>query len=244
MSSNFNKTESEDNKFIEENIGKITLECLKKIKSTSLVLNNSFFCITNSNLIVLKCFLNKNSDNYIQEFLPKIGQKLCEDFYDKKSIISNIYNSELMSHNKEHEFIKMKSIIKPIKYKDRVIAYINFTTLNNYNTVFPIFIESFVLNIEKGIREILIVNEINKYLKLIDINSEYKYKEEKLLSMRENLISKYMLMAYSNSEIAHKLFISESTVKTYLRRIYEKCGTNNRISTVVAIICNNILHKL
>ena len=58
------------------------------------------------------------------------------------------------------------------------------------------------------------------------------------------LISKYMLMAYSNTEIAQVLCISESTVKTYLRRIYEKCGTSNRIDTTIAIICSNILEKL
>jgi DNA-binding CsgD family transcriptional regulator len=48
------------------------------------------------------------------------------------------------------------------------------------------------------------------------------------LSDRERQVVDILLLGLSNKEIAQKLFISESTVKKHLSRIFEKLGISNR----------------
>jgi NarL family two-component system response regulator LiaR len=52
------------------------------------------------------------------------------------------------------------------------------------------------------------------------------------LSAREREILDMVSQGLSNTEIAGKLFISESTVRTYLHRLFEKLHVKNRAETV------------
>lgn len=237
----------EKGNFVEDKLPEITLDCLKKIKSTFVVLNNSFFTISDKNLVVLKCFISKNSDINITKFLPLIGSSLKEESYGKTSILyASIKNATVKISNKlknKKGIITVDSIATPIKYKNQIIGYISLTTMNTeLLKILHIFMESLCLNIERELEKAFIKEELIKYLRLINIES--KAQLENYLSDKETLVTKYLLMAYSNIEIADTLSISESTVKTYLRRIYEKLGTSNRIDTAIAIICGNILEKL
>lgn len=240
-----NKNEIESN--IENKLIESTLDCLMKIKSTFLVMHNSFFTIANKDLIVLKCFISKNSNSDITKFLPLIGSNLKEEPNGKTSIFqASIENTTVQiknNLNKKKEIMEIQSIATPVKYQNKVIGYISLTTLNNdIINILNIFIESFVLNIERSLEKSLVKEELIKFMKLAEIKTSRTIMD--FLSVKERIILQYMLMAYSNIEIANEMCISESTVKTYFKRIYEKCGTNNRVDTSIAIICSNILEKL
>jgi LuxR family maltose regulon positive regulatory protein len=53
-----------------------------------------------------------------------------------------------------------------------------------------------------------------------------------ILSARETEILRVVASGLSNRDIADTLFISEETVKTHLRRIFEKMGVSSRIQAV------------
>jgi DNA-binding NarL/FixJ family response regulator len=53
------------------------------------------------------------------------------------------------------------------------------------------------------------------------------------LTKREKEILKAMTVGLSNQEIADKLFISESTVKTHINRIFKKLGVKNRAKAIL-----------
>lgn len=244
---NMQKENIEIGNFIEDKLPEITLDCLTKIKSAFLVLNNSFFTITNKDLVVLKCYISKSSNANITKILPTIGSNLKEESNGKTSIFcASIKNTTVQiknNFNNKNSNISVESIATPIKYKKEVIGYISLTRLNNeMKNIFNIFIESLSLNIERELERIFIEKELWKYMNLVNVKANVQLTN--YLSAQERMISEYMLMAYSNTEIANSLYISESTVKTYFRRLYEKCGTNNRVDTTIAIICNNILQKL
>ncbi|HJV27704.1 MAG TPA: LuxR C-terminal-related transcriptional regulator [Aromatoleum sp.] len=52
------------------------------------------------------------------------------------------------------------------------------------------------------------------------------------LSQRESQLLRLLADGNSNKELARKLFVSENTVETHLRRIYGKLGTRNRTQAV------------
>ncbi|MAT06597.1 MAG: hypothetical protein CL424_16280 [Acidimicrobiaceae bacterium] len=48
------------------------------------------------------------------------------------------------------------------------------------------------------------------------------------LSMREREVLAMLALGYRNAEIAGELYLSVDTVKTYVRRLFQKLGVNNR----------------
>jgi DNA-binding NarL/FixJ family response regulator len=57
---------------------------------------------------------------------------------------------------------------------------------------------------------------------------------EETLSDRELEVLTLVSQGASNQDVAGRLFISEATVKTHLRHIYDKLGANDRASAVAA----------
>ena len=66
---------------------------------------------------------------------------------------------------------------------------------------------------------------------------KYKYG----LSDSEFNVLKYMANGNTNSEIAQKTFVCESTVKIHVSHIFEKMNVQNRIQAVVKAIRENIV---
>jgi LuxR family maltose regulon positive regulatory protein len=52
------------------------------------------------------------------------------------------------------------------------------------------------------------------------------------LSQRERQILRLLAGGLSNDDIAANLFLSTNTVKTHLKRIFEKMGVSNRLEAV------------
>ncbi|OHD09215.1 MAG: hypothetical protein A2Y34_14620 [Spirochaetes bacterium GWC1_27_15] len=69
-----------------------------------------------------------------------------------------------------------------------------------------------------------------------DLNKDKKQTFDKYnISGREQEIVDLILKGLANKEIANQLFISENTVKTHIKNIYEKIGIKNRYSLIVLI---------
>lgn len=60
------------------------------------------------------------------------------------------------------------------------------------------------------------------------------------LSWREQEILALVALGRSNREIADELFLSVDTVKTYLRRLYDKLGVHNRAQAAVVAVTHGI----
>jgi DNA-binding NarL/FixJ family response regulator len=63
------------------------------------------------------------------------------------------------------------------------------------------------------------------------------------LTIREQEILKALSLGLSNKDIAEKLFISESTVKTHVNRVFKKLGVKNRASAILVAMETNQLPK-
>lgn len=61
------------------------------------------------------------------------------------------------------------------------------------------------------------------------------------LSARETELLELLATGASNRELAEKLFISQSTVKTHLVHIYAKLGVDNRTAAIAAARAENLL---
>ena len=61
------------------------------------------------------------------------------------------------------------------------------------------------------------------------------------LSERERQILRLLAGGLSNDDIAANLFLSTNTVKTHLKRIYEKMGVNSRLKAVNKARSANII---
>lgn len=56
---------------------------------------------------------------------------------------------------------------------------------------------------------------------------------QQLLTERENMVLQLLSQGYNNKEIAKKLFIGETTVRTYVSRILKKLHLDNRVQATL-----------
>ena len=59
------------------------------------------------------------------------------------------------------------------------------------------------------------------------------------LTERERAVLNLVTQGYSNREIAHTMFLSVDTIKTYLRRVYSKLGVDNRTQAALHYFAAN-----
>lgn len=63
------------------------------------------------------------------------------------------------------------------------------------------------------------------------------------LNRREQEILQLLAQAYSNAEIAERLFLSESTVKTYVSSVMAQLGVDSRLKAVVRAFEWNLIER-
>lgn len=62
-----------------------------------------------------------------------------------------------------------------------------------------------------------------------------------MLTEREKEIGRLLTQGLSNAEIGQRLFLSTNTVKTYMQRLFEKLGVNNRTHAAAQLIEKGLL---
>ena len=84
------------------------------------------------------------------------------------------------------------------------------------------------------------------YLPMVALSSEMppsnmpKYANE--LTQRQREVLKWIIRGLANKQIADKLSISNDTVKSHLKSIYEVLGVNNRTQAVYAVANSDFQH--
>lgn len=64
------------------------------------------------------------------------------------------------------------------------------------------------------------------------------------LTVREQEVLALLAHGMSNAEIAHELFLSVDTIKTHVRRVFNKLGVNNRTQAAMRVVtAQNGLHR-
>ncbi len=62
-----------------------------------------------------------------------------------------------------------------------------------------------------------------------------------ILSERERQVLRFIIKEYSNKQIADALFLSERTVETYRKNLFQKANTNNVVGLIKYAYANNLV---
>jgi LuxR family maltose regulon positive regulatory protein len=165
------------------------------------------------------------------EYLKLLGT--AEHFYDIASyysnMLANIYTSIYIAAANERIYRRGEAFeainhALDIAAPDKV--YMPF--VENCDYIKPLLEQLYSQNIHhKDIENILKLHK--PYQKAIDsIKREYFKATKAKLSERETEIARLASEGYSNKAIAERLYISQNTVKTQLKSIFEKTGVNSR----------------
>jgi DNA-binding NarL/FixJ family response regulator len=63
------------------------------------------------------------------------------------------------------------------------------------------------------------------------------------LSPRERQVLMFLMDGLSTPAIARALFVSQSTAKTYVARLYDKLGANNRAQALMTALRHGLIHQ-
>ena len=61
-----------------------------------------------------------------------------------------------------------------------------------------------------------------------------------MLSVREREVLSLVAAGYDNAEIARRLFLSPSTIKNHVSRLFDKLGVDNRVQAAVFAVRHGI----
>lgn len=82
---------------------------------------------------------------------------------------------------------------------------------------------------------------LDEYSSLVRSNEHATLSNEKHLTEREFEVLRLIAQGYSNRDMAHRLYISEKTVKTHLSNIFEKIQVADRLQAALYAIRNRIV---
>lgn len=130
-----------------------------------------------------------------------------------------------------------------------VIIITGFNTSNNHiNSLHsgaddyiakPYEINTLLARIESLLRRI----DWDNQKTLPELEQVFVTTSKKILTNRQTEILRLMGTGFSNKEIAHKLYLSETTVKAHLRAIFKKLQVTNRTQAVLSGIKNGIIDE-
>jgi len=83
---------------------------------------------------------------------------------------------------------------------------------------------------------LIVMDKLNQKFECPDINIQHQYH----LTEREQMVIMYLMLGFTNKEIANRINLSEYTVKEHLKRIMQKTKTNTRTGLLSRLIFQNI----
>jgi len=229
----------------EKELSKAAEDTLNKNKATFFALYNSFFTVVKKDLTVINCFINKNSNTDIRSYLPKVSMALREDLFGTNAVaLAGIKQNVAYVVREEHyrkQSRNLTCVASPVWVENEIIGFIGFSTVNRYDVnSLRAFIESLSHNISGEIYKCRLKKRLNECLIKygIDINSK---RTVPYLSQKEKMIIEHVIRSYSYDTIAGEVGISEATVRTYLKRVFDKFGTKNRVDTALFMLYREIV---
>ena len=183
---------------------------------------------------------------------------IYEEMYDKMVNVAEVekiveLNHAYDSNKKEHQIIQKNEQITELQSSRKniyiiigILSFVVFFVLLLYRNRLKKhqLLEENIQSIDRQIESLKIENSDLK-TKLIDTEQElknlaikYSKDKEKLpethtnLSKREYEVLLFMAEGLSDKEIADKIFVSVTTVRTHIRRIYDKLLVKNRTEAV------------
>lgn len=229
-----------ENSHLDAQLNSITWNCLKNIKSSFFTLYNSFFTLSDKDLVVINHFINKNSNVDMKKYTPPIGTSLREqDYGTTATSLAKLKGDVAYVTKGEHINAKSKDltcVAAPLRLDKTIVGYLSISTLNSkYMDVLRPFIECLSLNIGYELKKYNVRNCIMENLE----NGNSVLMNKKILDYLtdgEKKVLHFLFMNYSNEMIAKNLYISESAVRKTLVSIYRKTGTSNKLDTIIKLI--------
>lgn len=237
------------NTTLDKKLVNTTGRCIRQIASSFFALYNCFYTLTNSELVVLRCFVNKNSNVDVTKYVPSVGTSLKEEHYGTTAIsLASLKKDVSYAIRNEHYRKSSKNlscVAAPIIFNNKILGYIGLSAVNKGMVTphFRVFIESLSKIIEHEVSMNYLQDNIIEYI--YAANEEFDDNNLLVcLSDKEKQVAHCVLKGYSNNSIAKSLFISETTVKTHLKSIFEKYGVNNRTNMAINMVCNELLEYI
>ena len=163
-------------------------------------------------------FMNNQAQVYIRQLQPRGLQKTdgCLIPPDIHSVVRDLISCLLeCEHPKDCETIQIERLIFA---SDQGLLVRGFCIPDD-----PIASRSRVL---------ITIEKLQQKLRCPDINVQYRYR----LTQREQMVIIYLMLGFTNKEIANRLNLSEYTVKEHLKRIMQKTKTTTRTGLLARMV--------
>jgi DNA-binding CsgD family transcriptional regulator len=207
------------------------------LRDASFLLNNIYYHLGNRDLAYpfLKEYIKLNDSITNMEFMRKVTRLDIQHEYEKKQKAA-VY--EIENGKQQIEILNKTNQLKSEKIRVQWLillalvlfsiagATISFLIIKNKNHQIgkmSLELQNYLLHESK---EILHQNDDKKQ------NIFQTFIENYGLTQREAEILEHISKGLKNNEIAHKLFVSENTVKFHIKNIYIKLDVKNRIQAL------------
>jgi DNA-binding CsgD family transcriptional regulator len=165
----------------------------------------------------------------------KIGKyPLGKTIYEKSS--PEVLGEKDFGYNFATNLLGFNAFLKPIFQGTTIVGYYGVSI--QPNTLIAPLQEAFIYN---GLLALLISLFLAVFFFSQKRYSSYdgylldRFIQRYKLSPREQEITRYLYLGYSNPEIAKKLNISQGTVKTHIYHVFKKAGASQRIELIQCI---------
>ena len=163
-------------------------------------------------------FMNKEAQQYVRQLQPlgiqKAGGGLIPP--DVHSVVRDLISRLLeCEHPKDCESIQVERLLFS---PDQGLLVRGFCIPDE-----PIATNSRVL---------VTIEKLQQKIGCPDINIQYRYH----LTQREQMVIIYLMLGFTNKEIANRLNLSEYTVKEHLKRIMQKTKTTTRTGLLARMV--------
>jgi LuxR family maltose regulon positive regulatory protein len=185
-------------------------------------------------VIYLRFLLKKNESSKAQEILEKFlfkDIKHQNQIYCTQALVFQAIIHAKNKHIDEAIFI-LKQALRKTQHEELITIYTEIDDDMLLLEPFNLLKDEIATKLKNNIN----ISYIDKIINFIKHKQKFKcvsnfIKEEDILSnftLREKEVFEMLIQDISNKEISKRLFISENTLKTHIKRIYKNLGIKNR----------------